>query len=80
MPGYEGLPHVHLQSPVVSLDNPDVVCFKVGRSHRLGPKRMDDPGRHEEEGAAGSTAMDLDRPIEKTPSYTGKNLMIYYQK
>jgi hypothetical protein len=41
---------------------------------------MDDPGRHEEEGAAGSTAMDLDRPIEKTPSYTGKNLMIYYQK
>jgi len=34
MPGYEGLPHVHLESPVVSLDNPDVVCFKVGRSHR----------------------------------------------
>jgi hypothetical protein len=23
-----------LQSPVVSLDNPDVVSFKVGRSHR----------------------------------------------
>ncbi|XP_021316309.1 uncharacterized protein LOC8073664 [Sorghum bicolor] len=33
MPGYEGLPRVHLQSPVVSLDNPDVVCFKVGGRH-----------------------------------------------
>ncbi|CAL4994991.1 unnamed protein product [Urochloa decumbens] len=29
LPGYEGIPHVHLQCPVVSLDNPDIVCFWV---------------------------------------------------
>ncbi|RCV37311.1 hypothetical protein SETIT_8G052600v2 [Setaria italica] len=29
LPGYEGIPRVHPQHPVVSLDNPDVVCFKV---------------------------------------------------
>ncbi|CAD6254564.1 unnamed protein product [Miscanthus lutarioriparius] len=34
MPGYEGLPRGHLQSPIVSLDNPDVVCFKVTRAHK----------------------------------------------
>jgi hypothetical protein len=34
MPGYEGIPHGHLQSPVVSLDNPDVVYFKVGKVHK----------------------------------------------
>ncbi|CAL4995001.1 unnamed protein product [Urochloa decumbens] len=28
-PGYEGLPRTHLKCPVVSLDNPDVVCFTV---------------------------------------------------
>lgn len=34
MPGYEGLPRVYLLSPVVSLDNPDVICFKVIAGHR----------------------------------------------
>jgi hypothetical protein len=34
MAGYDGLPHVHLQSPVVSLDKPDVICFKVMASLR----------------------------------------------
>ncbi|CAL4995028.1 unnamed protein product [Urochloa decumbens] len=29
LPGYEGIPRVHLQCPVVSLDNPDIVCFRV---------------------------------------------------
>ncbi|CAM0146231.1 unnamed protein product [Urochloa decumbens] len=29
LPGYEGLPRVHLECPIVSLDNPDIVCFKV---------------------------------------------------
>ncbi|CAL5050674.1 unnamed protein product [Urochloa decumbens] len=30
LPGYKGvLPRVHLQQPLVSLDDPDVVCFKV---------------------------------------------------
>ncbi|OEL16597.1 hypothetical protein BAE44_0022384 [Dichanthelium oligosanthes] len=29
LPGYVGIPRVHLQQPVVRLDNPDVVCFKV---------------------------------------------------
>nr|TKW19489.1 hypothetical protein SEVIR_4G023300v2 [Setaria viridis] len=29
LPGYDGIPRVHLQEPLVSLDNPDVVCFKV---------------------------------------------------
>ncbi|CAL4982181.1 unnamed protein product [Urochloa decumbens] len=29
LPGYEGIPRVHLQYPVVSLDNPDVVSFRV---------------------------------------------------
>ncbi|CAL4989281.1 unnamed protein product [Urochloa decumbens] len=29
LPGYEGIPRVHLQCPVVSLDNPDVVSFRV---------------------------------------------------
>ncbi|KAL6647555.1 hypothetical protein ACP70R_014992 [Stipagrostis hirtigluma subsp. patula] len=28
-PGYEGLPRVQVQCPVVSLDNPDIICFKV---------------------------------------------------
>ncbi|RLM69624.1 hypothetical protein C2845_PM17G03240 [Panicum miliaceum] len=31
MPGYEGIPRVHPRHPVVSLDNPDVVCLKVAR-------------------------------------------------
>jgi len=30
------------------------------------PKCMDDPGRHEEEGASGSSAVDLDRPRWRT--------------
>nr|CAB3489278.1 unnamed protein product [Digitaria exilis] len=29
LPGYEGIPRVHLQSPMVCLDDPDVVWFKV---------------------------------------------------
>ena len=29
MPGYEGIPRVHLQCPVVSSEKPDVVFFKV---------------------------------------------------
>ncbi|CAO2147949.1 unnamed protein product [Urochloa humidicola] len=29
LPGYEGLPRVHLECPIVSLDNPDIVCFKI---------------------------------------------------
>ncbi|OEL16600.1 hypothetical protein BAE44_0022381 [Dichanthelium oligosanthes] len=29
LPGYEGIPRVHLQCPIVSLDKPDVVCFKA---------------------------------------------------
>ncbi|KAL6657123.1 hypothetical protein ACP70R_004903 [Stipagrostis hirtigluma subsp. patula] len=36
MPGYEGLPRAHLEQPVVSLDNPDVVCFVVSNwFHRV---------------------------------------------
>jgi len=30
LPGYDGLLRVHPACPVVSLDNPDVVCFSVG--------------------------------------------------
>lgn len=29
LPGYEGLPHEVVWCPVVSLDNPNVVCFLV---------------------------------------------------
>ncbi|CAL4982209.1 unnamed protein product [Urochloa decumbens] len=29
LPGYEGIPRVHLQCPVVSLDNPDILSFRV---------------------------------------------------
>ncbi|TVT96826.1 hypothetical protein EJB05_57965, partial [Eragrostis curvula] len=29
LPGYEGLPRVHVKCPVVSLDNPDIICFLV---------------------------------------------------
>nr|CAB3491036.1 unnamed protein product [Digitaria exilis] len=29
LPCYEGIPRLHLQSPIVSLDNPDVVWFRV---------------------------------------------------
>ncbi|CAO2147943.1 unnamed protein product [Urochloa humidicola] len=29
LPGYEGLPRVYLECPIVSSDNPDVVCFIV---------------------------------------------------
>ncbi|TVU26518.1 hypothetical protein EJB05_29068, partial [Eragrostis curvula] len=28
-PGYEGLPHVLPENPVISFDNPDVVCFTI---------------------------------------------------
>ncbi|KAL6653291.1 hypothetical protein ACP70R_008869 [Stipagrostis hirtigluma subsp. patula] len=28
-PGYEGLPRVHVQCPIVSSDNPDIICFRV---------------------------------------------------
>ncbi|KAL6657124.1 hypothetical protein ACP70R_004904 [Stipagrostis hirtigluma subsp. patula] len=36
LPGYEGLPRAHLEQPVVSLDNPDVVCFVVSNCyHRV---------------------------------------------
>ena len=31
MPGYGGIPRVHPQHPIVSLDNADVVCLKVAR-------------------------------------------------
>ena len=34
MPGYEGLPRVPPVCPVVSPDNPDVVCFKVSNGSR----------------------------------------------
>lgn len=33
LPGYDGLPRSHLQCPIVSLDNPDVVCFSVSNFH-----------------------------------------------
>ncbi|CAN6374387.1 unnamed protein product [Urochloa humidicola] len=29
MPGYNGIPHEPVEHPIVSLDNPDVVCFMV---------------------------------------------------
>ncbi|OEL35773.1 hypothetical protein BAE44_0003208 [Dichanthelium oligosanthes] len=31
--GYEGLPHVYPECPVVSSDNPDIVCFIVREEH-----------------------------------------------
>ncbi|KAL6639725.1 hypothetical protein ACP70R_022547 [Stipagrostis hirtigluma subsp. patula] len=34
LPGYEGLPHAHLECPVVSLDKPNIVCFLVS-NHNL---------------------------------------------
>jgi hypothetical protein len=36
MPGYEGLPRVPVECPVVSPDNPDVVCFKVSNRCLVG--------------------------------------------
>ena len=36
MPGYEGLPRVPPVCPVVSPDNPDVVCFKVSNGCLVG--------------------------------------------
>jgi hypothetical protein len=33
LPGYEGLPRANLECPVVSLDNPDVVCFLVSNRY-----------------------------------------------
>ena len=32
LPGYEALPRVHPVFPIMSLHNPDVVCFRVGGS------------------------------------------------
>ncbi|CAN6380762.1 unnamed protein product [Urochloa humidicola] len=36
LPGYEGLPHVRLDCPVVSPDNPDIVCFKISNRPIIG--------------------------------------------
>lgn len=36
LPGYEGLPRVPPDCPVVSPDNPDVICFRVSNWHLVG--------------------------------------------
>ncbi|TVU26520.1 hypothetical protein EJB05_29070, partial [Eragrostis curvula] len=35
LPGYEGLPRMHLRWPVVSLDNPDIICFEVSDHYSI---------------------------------------------
>ncbi|KAL6653491.1 hypothetical protein ACP70R_009069 [Stipagrostis hirtigluma subsp. patula] len=38
LPAYQGLPRVRLEYPVVSLDNPDVVCFMVCEDYSVSRK------------------------------------------
>ncbi|CAL4982175.1 unnamed protein product [Urochloa decumbens] len=38
MPGYDGIPRKPVEHPVVSLDNPDVVCFMVSDCRNHGNK------------------------------------------